>query len=231
LDSVFPQRNMRAAEPRQRHLRELGVPVLFGAAVLFLSGTLLLGANITAMQEDLASIEHTQQVLRQISVLESSLTGEELTVRSYALTGDPRFLRYRKNERRHAQQAIAELGRLSVSGADEAIHYQRIRAAAGRHAALFDSLSGKGPERAGEVARAILDEDLRAVVRSPITELKAFRACEVRRLGNRQEALTAQLSHAFLLAIGIILAAFLLAGIGLMAARIRLPAIGERQRI
>jgi CHASE3 domain sensor protein len=228
---MFPRRNMTAAGPRQRHLRELGVPVLFGAAVLFLSGTLLLSENISAMQDDLALIGHTQKVLRQISALEFSLTGEELTVRSYALTGDPRFLRYQKNERRRTQQAIAELGRLSLSGADEPIHYQRIRAAAARHAVLFDSLSGKGPARAGEVARAILDEDLRAVVRSPKMELAALRACEVRRLGYRQDALTAQLMHAFLLSIGIILAAFLLAGVGLMAARIRLPAKDERQQV
>lgn len=211
-----------ASEPR--HLRELGLPALLGAAVLFFSAMLLLSVNISAMRANMVWIKHTQQVLHQLSALEAALGGEELTVRSYALTGDPRFLQYQQQERGRALKAVAELGRLAEAEAPHAERARRLREAVTRHTALLDSLSG-APARA--VAAAILDSGKRAVVKAPRLELAAFRADEVHTLAGRQDKLTGQLSHAFMLAVGIIVAAFLLGGLGLMASQFRLPASGS----
>ena len=74
------------------HLREMGVPILFGAAVLLVSATLLLSANISALRGNLSRIALSQNVLTQIADIESGMLGNELTVRGYALTGHPSFL-------------------------------------------------------------------------------------------------------------------------------------------
>jgi CHASE3 domain sensor protein len=211
-------------EPRHRPLRELGLPALLGAAVLFFSAMLLLSANISAMRGNMVWIKHTQQVLHQLSALEAALGGEELTVRSYALTGDPRFLLYQQQERGRALKAVAELGRLAEAEAPHGERARRLREAVTRHTALLDSLSG-APARV--VAAAIVDPGKRAVVKTPRLELAAFRADEVRTLTGRQNQLTGQLSHAFVLAVGIIVAAFLLGGLGLLASQFHLPARGK----
>jgi CHASE3 domain sensor protein len=214
---VILDRSVAAAGHRQGYFRELGLPALFGAAVLLFSATLLLGANISAMRGNMGWIARTQQVLQHISLLESSLAGEQLTVRSYALTGDGRFLGYQKKSRENAVGALDALARRTADDPFAAERLPRIRAAVAAHHNLLGSLMGTGPDRTGIVAAAILDPFKRAVVRRARTEVASFRAGEVRLLGERQDVLTQQLSHAFVLAVGIIVAAFLLGGMGLVA--------------
>jgi CHASE3 domain sensor protein len=220
---VTLERTGVSAGHRHGYFRELGQPALFGAVVLLFSATLLLGTNISAMRGNMVWIAHTQKVLQQISLLESSLAGEQLTVRSYALTGDKRFLAYQKKSRANVVGALDELTRQTAVDPFAAERMKRIRTAVAAHLNQFGSLSGTGPDRAVLVAAAILDPARRAVVRRARTEVASFRAGEVHLLGDRQDVLTQQLSHAFFLAVGIIVAAFLLGGLGLVAVQFHSP--------
>jgi hypothetical protein len=114
---VFPATRQ---DRRSTILRELGLPVLFGAAVLLFSATMLLGVNISAVQGSVAHIQHDQQILLGISDAEAGVVGEQLTVRSYALTGNPRFLTYQGVERRKTSDAMDKIAALAMGEVDAA---------------------------------------------------------------------------------------------------------------
>ena len=200
-------------------LRELGLPALFGAAVLFFSAAMLLGVNISAMRGNLAWIEHTQKILLEISVAEAGVVGDELTVRSYALTGDPRFLRYQITERSKLAKSVARLESLSAAEPGGAERMRKIHGYVLEHMALYASITGMGPDKASIVSKVINDNSKRKIMFTLRGALASYRADEVRILGERQHSLTQQLSRAFLLAMGIIVAAFVLGGVGLFVSR------------
>lgn len=89
--------------------------------------------------------------------------------------------------------------------------------------ALWASLRGIGPDRAAILGQAIEDPNKRKIMLGTRKVLADYRAAEVRLLGERQEQLTQQLSRAFALGIGIIIAAFVLGGMGLVAGQFRIP--------
>jgi CHASE3 domain sensor protein len=211
------------SDSRHGILRELGLPALFGAAVLFFSATMLLGVNISAMRNNLAWIQHTQNILREISTAEFGIVGDELTVRSYALTGDSRFLQYQKMERKRLLDAVARLEKLAAMEPGGAARMRAIRQSVLKHMDLYMGITGLGPDKATVVANVINDDVKRKVMFASRGALAAYRADEVRILGERQENLTKQLSQAFFLAIGIIVAAFALGGLGLLMAQFRIP--------
>jgi CHASE3 domain sensor protein len=204
-------------------LRELGLPALFGAAVLFFSATLLLGVNISAMRANLTWIEHAQNILLEISIAEAGVVGDELTVRSYALTGDPRFLRYQTAERNKLTKSIARLKTLAAVEPREAERMRKIHGYVLEHMALYASITGMGPDKASIVGKVINDDSKRKIMFTLRGALALYRADEMRILSERQRNLTQQLSQAFVLAIGIIVAAFVLGGVGLLISRVARP--------
>ena len=206
-------------EYKRRILRELGLPALFGAAVLFFSATMLLGANISAMRGNLAWIQHTQTILLEISVAEAGVVGDELTVRSYALTGDPRFLKYQINERSKLAKSVARLESLSATDPGGAERMRKIHGYVLEHMALYASITGMGPDKASIVGAVINDNSKRKIMFTLRGALASYRADEMRILGEHEQLLTAQLSRAFLLAMGIIVVAFVLGGVGLFISR------------
>ncbi len=211
------------AETKRGHLHDMGLPILFGAVVLLVSATMLLAANISALRGNLARIDHSQQVLNQISKLEVERLGLELAVRGYALTGDKLFLQIQHEGNVRRAAALANMERLTASEPTRAPQYRKLMRDITNHAAIFDKLTDPGPDRTGIVVRAILDPKLRAMKYGIRDELAYLRAAEMRDLGVRQRDVTNQLARAFFLAVGIILAAFLLGGVGVWAVQIKAP--------
>ncbi len=204
-------------------IRELGLPILFGAAVLLFSATMLLGVNISAMQHNVAWIQNAQKILLVISEAERGVVGEQLTVRSYALTGDKKFLGYQDAETARLVGAMNQLAVLAAAEPGGSERVRQIRKQVDQHIALWASLKGIGPDQASVVGRAIEDTANRQIMLGTRMALANYRADEVRALGERETALTQQLSRAYLLAVGIIAAAFLLGGLGLVAGQFRIP--------
>lgn len=210
-------------ERRSRILRELGWPILFGAAVLLFSATMLLGVNITSVQRSVAWIEHNQQIQLAVSEAEAGVVGEQLTVRSYALTGNPRFLFFQDVERRKTVAAMKTIAALAASDAADAAEVAKLRKLVNDHVALWQRLRGIGPDRAQILGKAIDDDKLRVVMLGTRKALADYRAVKVRAISARQEALTRDLRRAFFLSAGIIVAAFLLGAAGVAAAQFRIP--------
>jgi CHASE3 domain sensor protein len=206
-------------ETKRGHLRDLGLPTIFGAIVLFVSATLLLGVNVSALRSNLKWMEHAQKTLMCMADIETGILGDELTVRGYALTGDKRFLRFQELERAKSLKAANDLTDLTAAEPEHAAQFRQVRRDFDRHMQIFGELRGKSSE---VVAKAIVDPAIRANMKRTRNGLAALRAAEMRDLGERQREMTAQISRAFLLAVGIIIAAFVLGGFGLVAAQFHL---------
>jgi CHASE3 domain sensor protein len=196
---------------------------MFGAIVLLVSATLLLSANISALRGSLARMDHSQKVLNTISELETGLLGEEMIVRGYALTGDASFLRMQAAGARNRDAARIELTRLMTAEPERAAQARRVMDDIARHVEIFGNLSGNGPDKAIVVARAIVDPGVRDNMRRVRTGLRQLRAAELNDLSAHQRDITGQLGRAFFLAIGIIITAFVLGGIGMWAAQLNDP--------
>jgi CHASE3 domain sensor protein len=208
---------------KDRHLREMGVPILFGAVVLLVSATLLLGANVSALRGNLNRIKLSQDVLIRISDIESAMLGNELTVRGYALTGHQSFLQLEKGGNVRRDKAISDLTRLMTQEPQQALKFRNAMQAVDQHKANFGKLSGIGPDRAAIVAQAIIDPEIRANSYRTRNLLRDLRTAELGDVAARQREMTGQISRAFFLAVGIIVAAFLLGGIGVWMAQINGP--------
>lgn len=208
---------------KRGHLRELGLPTLFGAVVLLVSATLMLGANVSALRGNLASMDHAQRVLTNLDQLEASVLSEEMTVRGYALTGDARFLEYQQNERNRSRMSLAELKKLETAEGSRAAEFAAVERSTSQHREIFGSLPLNGPDRATVVARAIVDDGIRANMRATRRTMETLRTAELSDLSARQHDITNQLERAFFLAVGIIIAAFLLGGVGVWAALLKAP--------
>lgn len=211
------------AAAKRGYLHDLGLPIMFGAVVLLVSATLLLGANISAVRANLAQIAHAQQVVNTISELETGMLSDEMVVRSYALTGDPSFMRVRQFGGASRERARRDLTRLMATEPKRVDAVRQVMADIARHVEIFDSLGGNGPDKAGIVARAIVNPDVRDNMRRVRTGLRQLRTAELTDLGARQRDVTEQLGKAFFLAIGIIITAFVLGGIGIWAAQLAHP--------
>lgn len=218
----FPMAHSAVAQNfgRQKHLRELGLPTLFGAVVLLCSATLLLFVNVAALRGSLDAIDHSQKVLNLIADLETGVLGDQLSVRGYALTGDARFLTYHETEKAKCEAARAELLQLTESEPRHASAYRAAMQNVLWHIETFAKLSGNGPERAAVVAKAIVDPVIRSKMRNTRNGLAALRKQEMGDVAERQRLMADQITRAFVLAAGIIVVAFVLGGIGVWAARL-----------
>ena len=200
-------------------MRQIGTPTLIGSVVLLISALLLLGANVSALRNSFAWVQRTDDVLVQLSEVETRLVATELTVRGYALTDDPVFLTYQKNEQ---QQMATAMRKLTVLIADEPLQKNRfaaLRSLVDKRMTHFADLTSLGPGHAQEVAMAIRDPSKRAVMRAARAQVIAMRNEELKLLANRQAAAAEQSTRAYQLAIGIVVLAFVFAVLGFAIAQ------------
>ncbi len=95
---------------RRGQLRHAGSQMLAVAGALLAAGMLLLGVNVSTMRHNFAWVQQADDVLLQISDLQTGIYGVELSVRGYALTDDPRFLVYVQNNARNVTDSTNKLG-------------------------------------------------------------------------------------------------------------------------
>lgn len=209
---------------RLGHLREMGLPIVFGAAVLLVSATLLLFANVTALQGSLTVIDHAQKVLNGLAKLDNAILSQEMTVRGLALTQDVRFMRYEKQERARVDEAREELlGLASTGPADRFLRYRQVMQDVAVNRDIFAHLAESAVSTPQRVSQAILDPAVRKSMHRPRAGIAQLRTQELQDLADGQHRMTDQITRAFSVAAGIILAAFVLGGIGIWATRLQSP--------
>jgi CHASE3 domain sensor protein len=202
------------------HLRSVGMQILIVAVVLLLSAVLLLGVNVTKLQESFAWVQETNNELIQISEVDKRLVGNELTVRGYALTDDPIFLTYRQDESRQMNAAIAKLGVLLADDPDMTQDFAELRSLVKQRLDLFTYLINLGPGHAQDVAASIRDPKYRAIMRAARAKVEEMRGLELKQLAEQQAAAAQQAKSTYRLAIGIVVLSFVFGALGLAFALI-----------
>lgn len=198
-------------------LRELGVPMLLTAIVLFACAMAMLNANVSALRQSYSSVQRSNSVLLELAEINTLVIGIDTTVRGYALTDNPDFLVYEADNRRRLDYAIENLDSLaSDDGPGQTAHIARLRTLVAEHEALFSKLSSLGPGHAKDVAAAIVDPAKRKIRYAVQNTLTAMHDDEMELLSTRQRLVERQVSHTFFLALGIIAFAFIAGTVGVM---------------
>ncbi len=199
---------------RRGDLRQIGSSALFGAVVLLLCGMVLLGSNITRLRDSYAWVQRSNAILLQLAEVDSKLVGVEMTVRGYALTDDPMFLKWQKDERKRTLTALSKLAVLLGNDPMHTDHVKWLRTLVGRRLALYAHLSALGPGHAKEVAAAIRDPVERSDMLNARLVLEHVRAQELTVLNERQATAAEQSVQSYKLAFGIVVLAFVLSALG-----------------
>ena len=200
-------------------LRQLGTPILVAAVVMLASAVMLLSVNVSALRQSFEWVQRSDDILLEVSEIENAVIGHELTIRGYALTDDPIFLDYEKNEIGRVDKGMDRLGSLVSADAAQVVLFDKLRQVLDRHTSAFRQLTKLGPAHADVVAKAIRDPSMRAVMANARNGLASFRTVELSILKQRQASAARQASRTFALAIGIVVAAFLLGALGMVVAQ------------
>jgi CHASE3 domain sensor protein len=206
---------------RRGHLREVGMSALIFAIAMLLSALILLGVNVSAMQHNFVWVQQADDVLLQIWGVESGITGDEMSVRGYALTDDPRFLTYQQTNRHRTAESMRKLGLLVAGDSSEAARFAALRKITSEHLNYFGALTRLGPGHARDVASAIVSVRCRTVMTEMRAQLSSYRSHELALLAGRQAQAAQQASNTYALSVGIVVAAFLIGGLGMLASRTR----------
>jgi CHASE3 domain sensor protein len=201
------------------HLQLLGTPMLTGSVALLICGVLLLGMNVSALRQSFAWVQRSDDILIAVSDIKTHVVGNELTVRGYALTDDPIFLRYQKSELHALAENMGKLSRLMADDPTQQSRFVQLKAVVGRHTALFTHLTALGPGRATDVAYAIIDKDNRTVMNNARAALDKLRAIELAILARRQQTTELEVSRTYAMTVGIVVLAFGLGVIGIALLR------------
>jgi len=163
------------------------VPILLGVAVaLPVIAAIALGFNLLRLRESFGWVEHTNEVLRNISAVERALLEAESAERGFLLTGESSY--FDSYNRSQAEMAgwIGALRQLTLDNPSQTQHIDELRP---KIEARFDEFSRAvelGPTRLNE-ALAVL-ETARARRLTPQIEegLGELRQAELSLLGERQ---------------------------------------------
>jgi CHASE3 domain sensor protein len=195
-------------------LRELGLPMLIAAVVLFVAAMAMLGANVSALRESYSRVQRSNSVLLELAEINTLVMGIDMSVRGYALTDNPDFLVYEADNRRRLGYAIDNLASFASADPEQSARIARLRTLVAQHEAVFAQLSSLGPGHAKEVATAIADPAKRKIRYAVQNALTDIHNDEVKLLATRQQMVERQVSHTFNLAVGIIAFAFMAGTVG-----------------
>jgi len=190
-------------------LREVGLPMLLTAVVLFVAALAMLGANVSALRASYSNVQRSNSVLLELAEINTLVMGIDMTVRGYALTDNPNFLAYEADNRRRLGYSIENLASFASTEPGQSVRIAELRKLVGKHEELFSQLSSLGPGHAKEVAAAIADPAKRKIRYAVQDMLRAIHNDEVKLLAERQQMAELQVSYTFDLAVGIIAFAFI----------------------
>jgi CHASE3 domain sensor protein len=197
---------------RQFVLRELGIAGLLTAVVLFASGMVLLGANLSQLRETYARVQNANATLLELSAVHTEVLQIELTIRGYLLSGDPTFLGWGDKNREQLEQSMNHLGQLYAGDPQHAGDIGKLRAVLAEYRAKFADIAQTPRDQA--TARVVTLA--RANVRAPLVRtLAAMQAVEKKHLAEQVQMADEKVRGANFLGFGIIGLAVLVGALGL----------------
>ena len=208
---------MRVDLPARLHrmeLREFGVSALVAAVVLFVAAMAMLNQNVAQLRRSFTWVEQVYAVQKRFDAVNSRIVGVEMTVRGYALTGDPAFLlRHRKA---HSNLVVLMRNLRDLAATETALQadFAELEKAVALHEALYDSLIGQGPQHQAVVAEAIANPAKRRFNERVVQALVRMEATEQRLWAERHAAAERDAQWTYAIALGIAGLAFLAGSLG-----------------
>jgi CHASE3 domain sensor protein len=196
------------------NLPEFGVSALIAAVVMFVAAMAMLNQNVTQLRRSFGWVEQVYAVQKRIDAVNNRLSGVELTVRGFALTGDPAFLRRYRNTHGYLIAAMRELHDLTAADTALQADYAELERAVALHEALYGSLIGQGPQHQAVVAEAITNPAKRQFNGRAIQALNRMEATEQRLWAKRQADAERDARTTYAIALGIAGLAFLTGSLG-----------------
>jgi len=202
----------------------LGGSLLAVAVMLLAAAAVLLGVDISRQQRMFNGVQECDQELIRIDEVERHLLAVELTVRGFALTDDPQFVAYYRNEVGQMQAALATLASdFADDPAPIRERFARLQELTRQRLDLFAGLMALGPGHAAAVADAIRDPHVRATMRAARSKLGELRQLELDELGDLQAKAERQVAWTYLQASVIVIGAFALGACGMVLLRLKQP--------
>ena len=199
-------------------LHHLGGQILVVAGVLLISSVLLLGVNVSGLQKSFGWVQETDGELIQISNVEKQLVSLELSVRGYALTEDPVFLRYIATEKRALDDAMKTLASTMSDDPEPVTRpLHRLKGLVDKRVRQFSNMAEPG--NAAKVAATIRDADYRTTMRETRAVIAQMRTSELAELADLEAGASGQARRTFGLAVCMMLLAFAFGVAGLACMR------------
>lgn len=205
-------------------LREMGYPALIASLVLFVCAMALLGANVSELRQSYARVQRANEALVQIAMVNADILRVEMSIRGYALSGDPAYLVWKDMAYDDVHGRVASFGAEFAGDPVQGANLRRLNALLEKHRAYFDRLIDMLPAHRQELVAEIVAYSKKVKRRDIEDLLVTMRSDEMKELAKRQLAVEAKASEAYLCAVGISGVAVMLGalGFGLL--------IGERRR-
>jgi CHASE3 domain sensor protein len=189
-------------------LREIGVPMLVAALVLFAAALGMLGSNVSALRQSYKAVRLSNEVLLELSEINTLIIGNDSSVRGYGLTDDPQFVRYESDTRHRLDAALGRLVPLTAGSPGQRALVSRLRAQVTKQEAIFSGLTRLGPGHARDIAAAIADPEKRKVRYAAQDTLTALHQGEVKLLSQREQEVERQVARSFYTGIAVVVLAF-----------------------
>ncbi|MGB8601931.1 MAG: CHASE3 domain-containing protein [Rhizomicrobium sp.] len=195
------------------HLRPAGTEMVAAAMVLLLSGMLLMGANMSALHRLGLATEHSYQALLKISEVDSNILASELSMRSFAATGETEFIWRHGTRIQSVETALTDLSALLAEYPEDVTVLQRLRVFADGRKKMFADLIVFKPTRAHPATDIVMDARVRQARMDTGKMLSVMRAQELKRVVARQQASERKARQTFILSSGVVIVSF---GLGLL---------------
>lgn len=198
-------------------LRSVGTQILIMSSMLLAASLLLLWVNYDHLRNSLDNDKRTSDALQLIDRVEFKLVGVEMTLRGYALTGDPAFKKWGASEWHDLESAMLQLAIAMKREPEQTSRFFEMRDIVQRRLGLYAYLYS--PEHTGEVSKAIVDPATRDVMHRARQRLADLRKAQVDILVVRQAKTDYEVRQTLYLTTGIVLLAFVSVVFGIVLAQ------------
>jgi CHASE3 domain sensor protein len=194
--------------------RDLGLPALVASLVLFVSAMALLGANVSELRNGYARVQQTNNALVQIAMINADILRIEMTVRGYALSGDPHYLAWQKMSEDGVNKRVAVLAKMVADDPEERRDVATLNALLIEHRTYFQAMAKLATTDRDRVIAEMVDYS-KKVKRRPIETLLAdMRDDETRRLAQQEQEGERRVVVGYRYAVGISAIALMLGALG-----------------
>lgn len=195
-------------------LRELGLPTLIVSLVLFVSAMMLLGANVSELRRGYARVQHSNEALLALETVENDILRVEMTLRGYILSGDPIYLTWKEMGEAQMNDQLSTVDTLIANDPVQRGNLKQLKQMLAEHCSYFEKLAKRVPTERDKVVAEIVSYSRHAGRHGIENLIVAMRASETRQLAIDQLAAENRVVSAYRYAIGMSLAALILAAIG-----------------